>query len=78
MLEPGADLGGGSRGCARLPEMTYRFLIQLVFCKKSVVYGLLVLVMPFLSGAPPAKKNPGSAPENSPGSQTSGRGTEFC
>ena len=41
------------------PEMTYGFLIQLVFCKKC---GLLVLVTPFLSGAPPPKKNPGSAP----------------
>ena len=30
----GADLGGGCRGCAPLPEMTYSFLIQLVFCKK--------------------------------------------
>ena len=55
---PGADLGGGCRGCAPLPEMTYGFLIQLVFCKKC---GLSVLVTPFLSGAPPPKKNPGSA-----------------
>ena len=35
--------------------MTYGFLMQLVFCKKC---GLLVLVTPFLSGAPPPKKNP--------------------
>ena len=55
----GVDLGGGCRGCTPLPEMTYGFLIQLVFCKKC---GLLVLVTPFLSGAPPPKKNPGSAP----------------
>ena len=36
----GADLGGGCRGCAPLPEMTCGFLIQLVFCKKKnyVVY----------------------------------------
>ena len=33
---PGADLGGGCRGCAPpLPEMTCGFLIQLVFCKKK-------------------------------------------
>ena len=31
----GADLGGGCRGCAPLPEMTYGFLIQLVLCKKQ-------------------------------------------
>ena len=37
--EPGADLGGGCRGCAPPPEMTFGFLIQLVFCeKKTVVY----------------------------------------
>ena len=38
---PGADLGGGCRGCAPpLPEMTCGFLIQLVFCEKKnyVVY----------------------------------------
>ena len=34
----GADLGAGCRGCAPLPEMTYGFLIQLVFCKENVVY----------------------------------------
>ena len=28
----GMDLGGGCRGCAPLPEMTYDFLIQLVLC----------------------------------------------
>ena len=38
----GADLGGGCRGCAPLPEMTYGFLIQLVFCKKNVVYWCLL------------------------------------
>ena len=53
-LVAGADLGGGCRGCTPLdPEMTYGFLIQLVFCKKC---DLLVLVMPFLSGAPLLKK----------------------
>ena len=41
---PGADLGGGCRGCAPpLPEMTCGFLIQLVFCKKKKLCGLLVL-----------------------------------
>ena len=38
----GADLGGGYRGCAPLPEMTCGFLIQLVFCTKKIC-GLLVL-----------------------------------
>ena len=46
-------------GCAPPPppsEMTCGFLIQLVTsCHQSVT--------PFLSGAPPPKKNPGSAPE---------------
>ena len=36
----GADLGGGCRGCAPLPEMTYGFLIQLVFCKKVWFIGV--------------------------------------
>ena len=37
-LIPGADLGGGCRGCAPPPpEMTCGFLIQLVFCKKNYV-----------------------------------------
>ena len=40
----GADLGGGCRGFAPpLPEMTCGFLIQLVFCKKKKLCGLLVL-----------------------------------
>ena len=51
----GADLREGYRGCAPLPEKTYGFLIQLVFCKK-IVSGLLVLVAPLLSGAPLLKK----------------------
>ena len=41
----GTDLGGGCRGCANPPpppEMTRRFLIQLVFWKKKLC-GLLVL-----------------------------------
>ena len=35
-----ADLGGGCRGCAPPPEMTWGFLIQLIFYKKKnfVVY----------------------------------------
>ena len=36
--DPGADLGGGCRGCAPLPEITHSFLIQLVFFKINVVY----------------------------------------
>ena len=35
-LCPGADLGGGCRGCAPPPpEITCSFLIQLVFCEKK-------------------------------------------
>ena len=45
----GADLGGGCRGCAPLPEMTCGFNTTGILQKKC---GLLVLVTPFLSGAP--------------------------
>ena len=39
VLDTGADLGGGSRGCAAPPpQMTCGFLIQLVFCKKKKNY----------------------------------------
>ena len=58
----GADLGGGCRGCAPLPEMTCGFLIQLVFCKKKTMWFIGVEVEQEMS-APPPKKNPGSAPE---------------
>ena len=57
-IRTGADLGEGCRGCAPSPEMTCGFLIQLVFCKKKKLRGLLVLK----KSAPPPKKNPGSAP----------------
>ena len=43
LCNPGADLGGGCRGCARPPEMACGFLIQLVFCQKKKLCGLLVL-----------------------------------
>ena len=43
LCNPGADLGGGCRGCARPPEMTCGFLIQLVFCQKKTLCGLLLL-----------------------------------
>ena len=40
----GADLGGGCRGCAPpASEMTCGFVIQLVFCQKKKLCGLLVL-----------------------------------
>ena len=42
-----APVRGGSRGRVQgvhtLPEMTYGFLIQLVFCRKKKLCGLLVL-----------------------------------
>ena len=45
-------------------EMTCGFLIHLVFCKKKSVWFIGVEVEQETS-APPPKKNPGSAPENS-------------
>ena len=57
----GADLGGGCWGCVPPPEMTFGFLIQLVFCKKKMwVIGVEVEQE---TSAPPPEKNPGSAPE---------------
>ena len=57
---PGANLGGGCRGYAPLPEMTYGFLIQLCISYTTLYSakkcGLIVLVTPFLSGAPLLKK----------------------
>ena len=58
----GADLGGGCRGCAPLPEMTCGFLIQLVFCNKKKKWIIGVEVEQETS-EPPPKKNPGSAPD---------------
>ena len=56
---PGADLGGGCRGCASPPpEMPCDFLIQLVFCIKICLRHQSL--KPFLSGAARPKKNPGS------------------
>ena len=63
---PGADLGGGCRGCAHPsppPEMTGRFVIQLVFCKKKKKTMLFIGVeVEQEMSAPPPKKNPGTAP----------------
>ena len=69
LIESGADLGGGCRGCAPLsfPEMTCGFLTLLEFCKinkKKTIWFIGVEVGQETS-APPSKKNPGSAPENS-------------
>ena len=59
----GADLGGGCRGCASLPEMTCGFLIQLVFCKKKKrTMWFIGVEVEQETSAPPPKKNPGSAP----------------
>ena len=43
------------------PEMTFGFLIQLVFCEKKTMWFIGVEVEQE-TGAPPPKKNPGSAP----------------
>ena len=57
----GADLGGGCRGYAPPPpEMTCGFLIQLVFCKKTMWF--IGVEVEQETSAPPPKKNPGSAP----------------
>ena len=44
------------------PELTYGFLIQLVFCKKKTLWFIIVEVEKETS-VPPPKKYPGSAPE---------------
>ena len=61
-INPGADLGGGCRGCASppLPEMPCGFLIQLVFCKKTMWF--IGVEVEKETSAPPPKDNPGSAP----------------
>ena len=60
----GADLGGGCRGCAPLPEITCGFLIQQVFCKKKKrTMWFIGVEVEQETSAPPPKKNPGSAPE---------------
>ena len=51
-----SEVGAGGAHPPPPPEMTCRFLIQLVFCKKKLC-GLLEE-----TSAPPPKKNPGSAP----------------
>ena len=61
-INPGADLGEGCRGCAPppLPEMPCGFLIQLVFCKKTMWF--IGVEVEKETSAPPPKDNPGSAP----------------
>ena len=57
---PGEDLGGGYRGCAP-HSMRWSFLLRIY------VFSFDLFISPsvtsFLRGAPPPKKNPGSAPE---------------
>ena len=60
------EFRGGPRGRVQgvrtlPPEMTYGFLIQLVFCIKKTMWFIGVEVEQETS-APPPKKNPGSAP----------------
>ena len=55
---------GGCRGCAPPPpEMTCGFLIQLVFCKKTMWF--IGVEGEQETSAPPPTKNPGSAPDTS-------------
>ena len=62
--EQGRIQGEGAGGAhpPRPPEMTYGFLIQLVFCQKKnyVVYPGAEVEQQ--TSAPPPKKNPGFAP----------------
>ena len=63
LTQSGADLGGGYRGCTHPPpEMTCGFLIQLVFCKKTMWF--IGVEVEKETSAPPPKKNPGSASVN--------------
>ena len=51
----GADLGGGCRECrTHPPEMTCGFLIQLVFCKKTMWF--IGVEVEQETSAPPPKK----------------------
>ena len=60
----GADLGGGCRGCAPSPEMTWGFLIQLVFYKKKKkTLWFIGVEVEQETSAPPPEKHPGSAPD---------------
>jgi len=54
-----ADLGGGCRGCATPPspgDQAFVFVYAFKICLPHQS------VTPSLTGAPPPKKNPGSAP----------------
>ena len=60
---------GGSRGRVQgvrtPPEMTCGFLIQLVFCqKKKKNIWFIGVELEQETSAPPPKKNPGSAPDD--------------
>ena len=62
LCNPGADLGGGCRGCARPPEMACGFLIQLVFCQQKKTMWFIGVEEEQETSVPRPKKNPGSAP----------------
>ena len=73
-----SDLGRGCRGFPPpSPEMTCRFLIQLVFCKKKTMWFIGVEVEQETS-APPPKKYPGSAPATKISRCTSKLKTYYC
>ena len=58
----GADLVGGYRGCAPPPPPGGLSNTTGILSKKMWFIGVHQSVMPFPSGAPPPKRNPGSAP----------------
>ena len=63
-LIPGADLGGGCRGCAPPPRDDLSFFNTTGILQKKTMWFIGVEVEQETS-APPPKKNPGSAPEYS-------------
>ena len=74
-LNRGGSRGGGEgvRTPPPPPEMTCRFLIQLVFCQKKTMWFIGVEEEQETS-APPPKKNPGSAPASVERVQPGARG----
>ena len=60
LVIPGADLGGGCRGYAPPPPRDKAFVYVSTY--SLLIFFTSPSVTSFLRGAPPPKKNPGSAP----------------
>ena len=63
--KPGADLGGGCRGCAPPPD-DLRFSNTTGILQKQKTMWFIGVEVEQETSAPPPKKIPGSAPENTP------------